>query len=123
AADDIGGLTALAGVTATGRLGANLRLQRNPADPLTHVAGTATLDDLTLDLPGAELLGQQVRASLEGALGDAGFDIPAARIEGAAATLRAHGRFGDALDLACRLELPRLAALSALANIPLAGRA
>jgi translocation and assembly module TamB len=123
AADDIGGLTALAGVTAGGRLAADLRLQRSPADPLTHVAGTATLDDLTLDMPGAALLGQQVRASLEGALGDAGFDIAAARIEGAEATLSASGRVADALDLDYRLELPRLAALSSLAGVALAGSA
>jgi translocation and assembly module TamB len=122
-ADDIGGLTALAGVTATGKLAADLRLQRNPADPLTHVAGSATLDALTLDMPGAELLGQQVRANLEGALGDAGFDIAAARIEGTEATLSANGHVGDTLDLDYRLELPRLAALSSLAKIPLAGSA
>ena len=69
------------------------------------------------------LLGPHMRATAEGSMGAAGMAIESAQLAGTEGQLTASGTIGDDLDLAYRLELSRLAALSPLVGRDLAGSA
>ena len=109
--------------TAGGRLGGTLHLTRTVANPGYRFAGTADLNDLVVDDRVADLLGRTVHATAQGAVDDTGVQVDASRLEGAAVALEASGKAGDNIDLAYRLALPKLAALSRLAGTTLAGNA
>jgi translocation and assembly module TamB len=121
AVTDIAPVADSLGAAAGGRFAGTLHLTRTAADPAFRFAGTAGLEDLAIDERVADLLGSAVHATAEGVLGPTDVQLDAARLAGAAITLEASGKAGDNLDLAYRLELPRLATLSRLAGTELAG--
>src|SRR5262249_27321653 len=120
-AHSLGAAAAGRGAAAGGGLAANMHLTRTAADPSVRFAGTADFDALVVDERAADLLGPTVHASAEGVSGAAGVQLDAARLAGAAVTLETSGTAGDSLNLAYRLELPKLAALSRLAGQELCG--
>jgi translocation and assembly module TamB len=110
------------GTTASGHLAGQLEL--TPAvDGMRRFAATADADELVVNGRSVAFLGPHMRATAEGSMGAAGMAIESAQVAGTDGRLSASGTIGDDLDLAYRLELLRLAALSPLVGRDLAGSA
>jgi len=108
---------------ASGRIAGNVQFTGLDAEGRRRFAATADAHDLAIDGRNAGLFGPHMQAGLEGALGDTDLVVDTARIEGAEGRFAAEGRVGTAIDLDYRLELSRLASVSSLAGIDLAGSA
>jgi len=109
--------------TASGHLAGQLDLTPPAADGTRRFAATADADEPVVDGRSVGLLGPHMRATAEGSMGAAGMAIESAQLAGTEGQLTASGTIGDDLDLAYRLELSRLAALSPLVGRDLAGSA